>query len=290
MSAHAKVLPRVRALPPLRNNPMRITDAAAARRQSHPREAAPQWLKAVRANPPAAPPLPAVVPAHVGHFGHAALQRRTDRAHLMSIQSPHRANPRSLTPVYTKKPPQIIFPEDDLRRRFYAQHPFEQTRPVSIVEDLAETPVAEAGNGGSPRVMTGEAVVQQTLAKMAANPQYDVETAYSLALAEFYTERRAAESSRFADDERKKAVILQKLQSLIKEDPDNEAAHTNAFKKSLLNTQVEWFREREAASLSESKKFMEQLEKDRLEKKVLRDKMAQFESRNLVKSAEEKSK
>lgn len=78
----------------------------------------PVWYQAVLQFPPL--PLPPKAPA-IREDREAALQRR-------------RLSPSSKLVPPKNRPVNIAYLEDELRRQFFRDHPFEAFRPVSIVE------------------------------------------------------------------------------------------------------------------------------------------------------------
>lgn len=82
----------------------------------------PSWFQAVLENPPL--PLPARAPAPRSDYDLPKHEQSAARA-----IPPRR--PRPLDP----KPMQIAYVEDEIRRQFFEDHPFEAFRPRSIVEE-----------------------------------------------------------------------------------------------------------------------------------------------------------
>ncbi|KAI8620797.1 mitochondrial ribosomal protein S25-domain-containing protein [Chytriomyces sp. MP71] len=292
----------------LRNNPFQLVKTAQAQRKAQevanrgrPTSEAP-WLQAVRLHPPAASPLPYVVPTQVGHFNSAADAAATTRAQMESVSQVRRTRARERLAVYTKAAPAIAYPEDSLRTRFYAAHPFELLKPRNLVESVIEKEAeAAADQALVPPLVNAESVIQRTLHYMHHDNLAE-SVAYDRALSEFYEFRRDQEKEQFTDEERKRQELLKKLDALMKlhrnseeqasdvtvvavegkEALEAQVAHIN---RKLAHKSVDWFTQREEAELAESKAYLDQLDKEREEKREVQEKMAQFEARNLKKDA-----
>ncbi|KAI9141930.1 mitochondrial ribosomal protein S25-domain-containing protein [Paraphysoderma sedebokerense] len=113
------------------------------------------------------------------------------------------------------RPPTIMYPEDSLRKRFYNDHPFELTRPTSLVEldnprnALDWTKVFREG-----QEVTGEHVVQYQLYLISQGDSVDA--AYRKACTEFY-------NARMRQEEQERQHKLQNIQKLKSQAvPSNE--------------------------------------------------------------------
>ncbi|GAA5899340.1 mitochondrial 37S ribosomal protein mS23 RSM25 [Sporobolomyces salmoneus] len=67
---------------------------------------------------------------------------KTSRGGGGNVRTTRRKPPKKFNPKQAR-PEEIVFPEDDIRKRFYLDHPFEAYRPVSLVEN------DRVRNGGS---------------------------------------------------------------------------------------------------------------------------------------------
>ncbi|KAJ1736913.1 mitochondrial ribosomal small subunit component [Coemansia sp. Benny D160-2] len=90
------------------------------------------------------------------------------------------------------RPPKIVFPEDELRREFYKNHPFEKFRPRIVMETNGKNNQdwGRLSNGAS--LVTGESVVRYQHYLMQAEGM-SKQDAYTQATNEFYKVRAREE-------------------------------------------------------------------------------------------------
>ncbi|KAK3344314.1 mitochondrial ribosomal protein S25 [Lasiosphaeria hispida] len=135
----------------------------------------PRWYKAVKMIPPA-----------------EILTRPYPVQH--TAPSPHARRPRNLF-----KPTHMVYPEDELRRNFFRDHPWELARPRMILElDGKDARYVDWSTGvrqpGMP--LSGECVVQRQLWLMENVPDVTKESAYDMARREFYELRQLEDIQR----------------------------------------------------------------------------------------------
>ncbi|KAG8164304.1 hypothetical protein KVR01_006222 [Diaporthe batatas] len=113
---------------------------------------------------------------------------------------PHRdPNPRQRHPRNIFKPQRITYPEDELRRNFFKDHPWELARPRVVVElDGKDARYVDWSKGlrqpGVP--VTGESVVQRQLWLMENVEGITKEQAYDIARKELYDIRQHQDITR----------------------------------------------------------------------------------------------
>lgn len=108
-------------------------------------------------------------------------------------------NPKLRRPKHLFKPQQITYEEDELRRTFFRDHPWELARPRVVVEmDGMDGRRLDWSKGlrqpGVP--LSGECVVQRQLWMMHNVPNISKEQAYDEARREFYLLRQEEEIER----------------------------------------------------------------------------------------------
>ncbi|KAJ3116645.1 mitochondrial ribosomal small subunit component [Nowakowskiella sp. JEL0407] len=133
----------------------------------------PAWYAAVQLHQPAAVSLRTVDPLETGQFIPTGYVANMARERLLEATSPKRrqkSHHLKYKIQHFSKPLEIRFPEDDLRDRFYKQHPWELHRPVVILETDETLNACTArdwstiyGGNYSTHGVTGENVVQHTL-------------------------------------------------------------------------------------------------------------------------------
>ncbi|KAK3392513.1 mitochondrial ribosomal protein S25 [Sordaria brevicollis] len=134
----------------------------------------PLWLKALEAIPPA---------------------EINTRPYPIQHSPP---NPRARKPRNLWRPTKIVYPEDELRRDFYRDHPWELARPRMIIElDGKDARYFKWGKGlrqpGMP--LCGESVVQRQMWLMN-NEKLSKQEAYDKARHEFYKLRQLEQMER----------------------------------------------------------------------------------------------
>ncbi|KAI1139574.1 mitochondrial ribosomal protein [Hypoxylon sp. FL0543] len=108
-------------------------------------------------------------------------------------------NPKTRRPSRLFQPQEIVYEEDELRKTFYKDHPWELARPRMIIEmDGKDAQRYDWSKGliqpGMP--LCGESVVQRQLWMMHNIPDMTKEKAYDLARKEFYALRQEEEVER----------------------------------------------------------------------------------------------
>ncbi|GAP85542.1 putative 37S ribosomal protein rsm25 [Rosellinia necatrix] len=108
-------------------------------------------------------------------------------------------NPKVRKPSRLFQPQQLVYEEDDLRRQFYKEHPWELARPRMIVEmDGRDAERYDWSRGlqqpGMP--LCGESVVQRQLWMMHNVEGMTREKAYDIVRREFYALRHAEDVER----------------------------------------------------------------------------------------------
>ncbi|KAJ1915337.1 mitochondrial ribosomal small subunit component [Tieghemiomyces parasiticus] len=102
------------------------------------------------------------------------------------------------------KPPQIVFPEDQLRRRFYQDHPHELLRPRSVQETtngVNRTDWSQLHDPiHYPGPVTGEHVIQHQLYLMRTH-RLTEQAAYARAVGQFYRIRAREDLERKVAEE-----------------------------------------------------------------------------------------
>ncbi|KAK3344860.1 mitochondrial ribosomal protein [Neurospora tetraspora] len=134
----------------------------------------PLWLKAIESIPPA---------------------EISTRPYPIQHSPP---NPRARKPRNLFKPTKIVYPEDELRRDFYRDHPWELARPRMIIElDGKDARFLDWSKGLRQRGMplSGESVVQRQLWLMERQGMTKQE-AYDKARHEFYKLRQLEQMER----------------------------------------------------------------------------------------------
>ncbi|KAI0182037.1 mitochondrial ribosomal protein [Hypoxylon sp. FL1284] len=108
-------------------------------------------------------------------------------------------NPKKRRPSRLFQPQQLVYEEDELRRTFYAHHPWELARPRMIIEtDGKDAQRYDWSKGliqpGMP--LCGECVVQRQLWMMHNIPNMTKEKAYDIVRRDFYALRQEEEVER----------------------------------------------------------------------------------------------
>ncbi|KAH8880057.1 mitochondrial ribosomal protein [Thozetella sp. PMI_491] len=135
---------------------------------------APAWFKAVEAIPP------------------AEIQTREYPIQHLPL------NPRLRRPHNIYRPTRIVYPEDDLRKEFFKDHPWELARPKMVLEmDGKDARYLDWSKGvRQPNTpLNGECVIQRQLWLME-NKGLSKEQAYDAARREFYRLRHEEEVER----------------------------------------------------------------------------------------------
>lgn len=110
---------------------------------------------------------------------------------ISQVIAPPRPKNAKAKKLYSPKP--IRYEEDTLRRRFFADHPWELARPRLLVETSGNQHAhADWSTGIKQRgiPVSGESVVQRQLWLLQNTPDISVAEAYDVARKEFYNVRR----------------------------------------------------------------------------------------------------
>ncbi|KAI8625453.1 37S ribosomal protein S25 [Xylariaceae sp. FL1651] len=117
-----------------------------------------------------------------------------------SLPTQHRKfNPKTRKPSKLFQPQRLVYEEDELRRQFYKDHPWELARPRMIIEmDGRDAERSDWSTGlrqpGMP--LCGECVVQRQLWMMHNVEGMTREKAYDIARREFYALRQEEDVER----------------------------------------------------------------------------------------------
>jgi hypothetical protein len=116
----------------LPNNPFTIYKNFARSQKGGKPTNVPKWAPAVQLYSPAASPLCSAIPEEIGAF---LPENRLSMSKLQRESAFCAKYLRKNKPFIYKKPYEILYPEDELRKTFYEKHPFELSRPFFAVED-----------------------------------------------------------------------------------------------------------------------------------------------------------
>lgn len=168
--------------------PLRVRRRALANLETRRTATRPVWLDIVGDIPPAQIFIRSQPQQHPSPVLRQNRDRSTSHQKL-----------RSRTPSKLFQPVEIRYPEDELRERFYSDHPWELARPRVILEQDQTTGNDVGGSKGVQqrgRPTTGEDVVQRQLHLLQENPEWDIAQAYDTARKEFYEVRRQEDIQR----------------------------------------------------------------------------------------------
>lgn len=90
----------------------------------------------------------------------------------------------SISSLY--KIPKLKFVEDELRKLFYEQHPWELTRPKILIENYGDDNLDWSNLQQLGKALDGESVVQRTMYLLKNKEHSDIKNAYDQARMEFY--------------------------------------------------------------------------------------------------------
>lgn len=181
-------------LTPLRVRKRALADLGAGRIPTPP-----VWLDIVANNPPAQ-----ILTRQQPHK-HELVKIRTralpgtnGKTQQIALTEPRRKS-KSAKASRMFAPVEIKYEEDQLRKRFFQDHPWELARPRTLVEtDGNQHQNSDYSKGlVQPDVsLSGESVVQRQLYLLNNVPDITVDQAYDVARREFYTLRRQEEVKR----------------------------------------------------------------------------------------------
>ncbi|KAJ1800828.1 mitochondrial ribosomal small subunit component, partial [Coemansia sp. RSA 2399] len=168
------------------------------------RDKVPPWLSAMRSIPPSDSLMR--MPSHLSTRGKLDFEDKRETAESGQTNNISKAkierqlpqgcvtirHKRSLLRTRNARPPKIVFPEDELRREFYNNHPFEKFRPRIVMETDGKNNQDWSQLLKSTSQVVGESVVryQYYLMQTAGMTKQD---AYAQATNEFYKVRAREE-------------------------------------------------------------------------------------------------
>lgn len=171
--------------------PLRVRSRALADLQSQRYNIAPVWLDVVGRVPPAQ------ILTRQQPNKHPIAQVRTrtlpsGKTEQYVNAAPSR-KPKSAKPSRLFAPVEIKYEEDQLRKQFFQDHPWELARPRMVLETTGDQHANSDYSKGllQPMVpLSGESVVQRQKYLLENVPDITVDEAYDIARKEFYTLRR----------------------------------------------------------------------------------------------------
>jgi len=171
--------------------PLRVRKRALADLQANRIPTPPVWLD-VLADVPPAQILTRQQPQQ-----HPLVQVRTKslpngKTEQVAIAAPTK-KPKSSKRSRMFAPVEIKYEEDQLRKQFFQDHPWELARPRMVLETTGNQHAASDYSKGLQQPMvplSGESVVQRQLYLLESVPDITTDQAYDIARREFYTLRR----------------------------------------------------------------------------------------------------
>ncbi|KAI8826070.1 mitochondrial ribosomal protein S25-domain-containing protein [Fimicolochytrium jonesii] len=289
--------------PPLRNNAYTLCQNVTRLVDAERIKQTPAWYQAVLRFPGAQFTPNGIIPAQQGQFRKPTTTASPSTPFSTTEHNLYKRGNRNYKPKYVTRPPRIVYPEDEIRRAFYRWHPLELRRPRSLVETEETLGVKDwstiFGDGSFP---TGESVVQHTLFLMDQQG-LTRHAAYQKALTAFYDARGKIDYHRAL--ERREAEVLAEQQMLAEEEAEEEAKAANlklADGDGKIQAEAEkmgkdpvkeemrfWlhkkvtkeFVDAEDLQLQDSSAYEEEMSKAKNAQEEIRNKMAQYEKRNL---------
>ncbi|KAJ1662590.1 mitochondrial ribosomal small subunit component [Coemansia sp. RSA 1813] len=173
--------------------------------QADLRDKVPAWLSAMRSVPPS--DSLTRTPSHLSTSGkldfegkHAASENRQSAGISSRVKIERQLPQGCVTNRHTKsflrtrnaRPLKIVFPEDELRREFYNNHPFEKFRPRIVMETDGKNNQDWSQLSKSTSHVVGESVVRYQYYLMQTKGM-SKQDAYALATSEFYKVRAREE-------------------------------------------------------------------------------------------------
>lgn len=171
--------------------PLRVRSRALADLQAGRTSVPPVWINIIKEVPPAQ------VLTRQQPQKHPVSQIRTrtlpsGQTEQYAIIAPSR-KPKSYKPSRLFAPVEIKYEEDQLRKQFFQDHPWELARPRMVLETSGNQHANSDYSKGllQPMVpLSGESVVQRQKYLLENVPDITIEQAYDIARREFYTLRR----------------------------------------------------------------------------------------------------
>ncbi|KAI0008444.1 mitochondrial ribosomal protein [Xylariaceae sp. FL0662B] len=163
----------------------------------------------------------------------------------------HKAhNPKTRKPSRLFQPQQLVYEEDELRRTFYKDHPWELARPRMIIEmDGKDAQRCDWSKGlRQPGMqLCGESVVQRQLWMMDNVPGITKEKAYDIARREFYALRQEEEVERRIAKEEARMVGAYFGKSYLQIGVELEGEQYEAWKK-WASKEIEFVRAEQSSA------------------------------------------
>ena len=185
--------------------PLRVRRRALANLETRRTTTRPVWLDVVGDIPPAQilirsqpqnHPLPLLREKTGEPFkSPSSVQNRISSGDEVKLSTPRRK--RKARKLF--QPAEIRYEEDQLRKRFFSDHPWELARPRVVLEhDREEGHNVDWSRGVQQRgrPTTGEDVVQRQLHLLRTEPALTIDQAYDKARKEFYDVRRQEDIQR----------------------------------------------------------------------------------------------
>ena len=126
-------------LPKLKRNPWKIVQDAQRKLSANPGRPVPVWFNAISAVPMGPKPYASLTePNNSIQFDNEnapTLKLIYEKQMNDSMRMSRNKNASLGRSQYVTKPPLIVYDEDEIRKTFYNQHPFELDRPRSLVFD-----------------------------------------------------------------------------------------------------------------------------------------------------------
>jgi small subunit ribosomal protein S23 len=186
--------------------PLRVRRRALANLETRRTKIQPVWLDIVAEIPPAqvlVRPLPTEHPLFeirqkTRHPDNTTQPRQPETyTSIEDRRIPRHKSKRKPSRMFS--PIQIRYEEDALRKRFFADHPWELARPRVALETSGNSHAHADWSTGliQPNIpLSGESVVQRQLHLLQTVPDMTVSDAYDMARKEFYTLRRQEDVQR----------------------------------------------------------------------------------------------
>ena len=177
--------------------PLRVRRRALANQQTG-KSISPVWINITRDIPPAQ------ILVRKQPQQQPFIRARAKEVVVSKSDEPVRTTTQSDVKVYAPRanpkrifcPQDIRYEEDELRTRFFTDHPWELARPRVVLEDTGNSHARTDWSRGlkQPGIpLSGESVVQRQLYLLQTVPGIKVDAAYDIARKEFYDLRRQEE-------------------------------------------------------------------------------------------------
>ncbi|EGF78639.1 hypothetical protein BATDEDRAFT_33514 [Batrachochytrium dendrobatidis JAM81] len=319
----------------LRHNPFKLPDQILNLQTAGKINALPAWYAAMQLHPPAPKPLQSVIPSEVGQFqpenGRLLLHQQqlaiairsarrrpktlsvrkqlvaSTAAAVLAVKNRSPAVPcgdAALAASLAYSVPDIVYPEDEIRRVFYKRHPFELDRARCIVEREFSVAVEWVDiHGGHALVpLSGESVVQRTMyllnqaelkaikeekrTKTSVDRKSFRSTAYKQALTEFYAAREEEELRELKMYDDAEIAHKKSLSEMAEKIKTGEAVApvSDTFSDPILGARHKAgsFWHAEEIELADSRLFSKDLAKQQESKKMMQDKLKAFDQGRLA--------